>query len=234
MECKDSETKGYQSSDCSWGSLTRCDFHCNNGQCLKPGDDDFCSPTNRCKAGQGDCDTDADCKDGLRCIADIGDNFGLPAGTDICEYRGDCNCRCNSAGITGCKNWDNSVGEYDIIATAGSAGDCGPSGCSDCEVFYGQKITDCEDPAECRTKGIQLLKNSGYLPTGPFREDRWKIAGLCTRWHGRYNDGIRDNNGIYREYYIHTEGIECDPIQVTANPICKSQFAKCAIWHYYC
>merc|ERR1712126_627202 len=31
------------------------------------GGDDCCTYYNKCEAGQGDCDTDNDCKDGLKC-----------------------------------------------------------------------------------------------------------------------------------------------------------------------
>lgn len=33
-KCKDSDYKGYQSSDCSWLSLTYCEYGCENGECV--------------------------------------------------------------------------------------------------------------------------------------------------------------------------------------------------------
>ncbi|XOB46405.1 MAG: thermonuclease family protein [Candidatus Nealsonbacteria bacterium] len=33
-KCKDSNYKGYQSSDCSWSDLTYCDYGCENGECV--------------------------------------------------------------------------------------------------------------------------------------------------------------------------------------------------------
>lgn len=33
-KCKDSDYKGYQSSDCSWSNLTYCEYGCENGECV--------------------------------------------------------------------------------------------------------------------------------------------------------------------------------------------------------
>ena len=45
----------------------------------------YCLPGCRCGAGQGDCDTDADCKPGLRCAHDVGAKYGVPPKVDICQ-----------------------------------------------------------------------------------------------------------------------------------------------------
>lgn len=51
---------------------------------VPPGDWDFCSPTNPCSSGQGDCDSNDDCKQGLTCTSDVGPTFGLAKGVDVC------------------------------------------------------------------------------------------------------------------------------------------------------
>ncbi len=53
-------------------SLGRGDF------CSTPG----CGP---CGIGQGDCDSDAECAPGLRCVQDIGPQFGFGPRVDVCQ-----------------------------------------------------------------------------------------------------------------------------------------------------
>lgn len=45
----------------------------------------FCTPECPCQFGQGDCDTDADCRPGLTCVQNQGAHFGQPADNDICQ-----------------------------------------------------------------------------------------------------------------------------------------------------
>jgi hypothetical protein len=45
----------------------------------------YCSPGCPCDIGEGDCETDADCLPGLRCISDIGPAFGFQREVDVCE-----------------------------------------------------------------------------------------------------------------------------------------------------
>jgi hypothetical protein len=47
----------------------------------------YCSPQCPCDAGEGDCESDADCAPGLRCVSDIGPAFGFQREVDICEPR---------------------------------------------------------------------------------------------------------------------------------------------------
>ncbi len=47
-------------------------------------DQTFCSPACRCGVGQGDCDTDADCLDGLVCGTDNGAPAGCAPTVDMC------------------------------------------------------------------------------------------------------------------------------------------------------
>jgi hypothetical protein len=45
----------------------------------------YCSPSCKCDVGEGDCDTDADCADGLYCAYNVGANYGQDAKMDVCE-----------------------------------------------------------------------------------------------------------------------------------------------------
>lgn len=51
---------------------------------LSVGDWDFCSKQNPCSAGQGDCDADDECKPGLKCMKDVGPQYGFDKGVDVC------------------------------------------------------------------------------------------------------------------------------------------------------
>ena len=52
---------------------------------LPVGHPDFCSAASPCAAGQGDCDSDGQCRTGLVCAQNVGANYGWPAGTDVCQ-----------------------------------------------------------------------------------------------------------------------------------------------------
>lgn len=54
--------------------------------CLPPGDPDFCgtAPELICTAGQGQCDSDAECAEGLVCGQDLGELYGLDVDADVC------------------------------------------------------------------------------------------------------------------------------------------------------
>ena len=45
----------------------------------------YCSPTCPCAHGEGDCDSDAECYTGTRCVMDVGANYGWNPGIDVCE-----------------------------------------------------------------------------------------------------------------------------------------------------
>lgn len=45
----------------------------------------FCSSASQCDVGEGDCDTNSDCKPGLVCIKGRGTDYGAPADWDFCD-----------------------------------------------------------------------------------------------------------------------------------------------------
>ena len=47
----------------------------------------YCSRQCPCDAGKGDCDTDQDCKPGLRCAHDVGAHYGAYHTVDVCEKQ---------------------------------------------------------------------------------------------------------------------------------------------------
>jgi hypothetical protein len=47
---------------------------------------DWCRDNGPCPAGQGDCDSDAECQSGLICAQNVGAKYGWPENRDVCEY----------------------------------------------------------------------------------------------------------------------------------------------------
>ena len=59
-----------------------------NSTCSLPnGHVDYCKDPNcgPCDVGEGDCDSDNECQNGLVCSMDVGANYGMPANYDVCE-----------------------------------------------------------------------------------------------------------------------------------------------------
>jgi len=50
-----------------------------------PGANNYCAKYGPCSKGQGDCDGDAQCQSGLKCVNDVGPNYGWSSATDVCE-----------------------------------------------------------------------------------------------------------------------------------------------------
>jgi hypothetical protein len=48
---------------------------------------EYCSPSCRCGKGMGDCDSDADCTDGLQCAHNVGAAYGAGGTVDVCEEQ---------------------------------------------------------------------------------------------------------------------------------------------------
>ena len=49
------------------------------------GSEDYCSSACPCSTGEGDCDSDAECADGLVCADNVGSNYGFSWGVDVCQ-----------------------------------------------------------------------------------------------------------------------------------------------------
>lgn len=94
-------------------------------------DASFCRANGyRCDHGEGDCDTDADCKPGLVCGQDTGDMFGLDWSWDVCVRSG-------AADQRNCPTFTTATP---------SASFCNYPGC-DCRVGQG----DCDSNSDCVT-----------------------------------------------------------------------------------
>ena len=88
------------------------------GPCVNAsGGANFCSPTAKCPAGQGDCDTDIDCLGGTTCVPDVGANFGWAPSIDVCL-------------VTHCSNLMQDADETGPDCGGNDCGVCQPT-CSD-------------------------------------------------------------------------------------------------------
>ncbi len=88
--CNDSEDCASCASDC--GECTTRDPLCGSeaDACHSDPlfDSDYCSSSCPCAWGEGDCDSDSQCQDGLECEYNIGADFGLDSGLDLCVKPG--------------------------------------------------------------------------------------------------------------------------------------------------
>ena len=105
----------------------------SEAECMeKLGDEDYCEVCGPCEEGQGDCNSDDECVEGLFCVNNVGDEYGFDVTVDVCLIRGADEC----AGLAG--DWD-----YCRF--------CGP-----CEENEG----DCDSDAECQV-GLTCVDDIG-------------------------------------------------------------------------
>ena len=62
----------------------------NTGSCHSGsnGGSSYCSTSCRCGVGEGDCDSNSECQNGLFCARDVGANYGVNPSYDFCEEFG--------------------------------------------------------------------------------------------------------------------------------------------------
>ena len=99
-------------------------------------DTGFCTEACPCADGQGDCDSDAECQQGLQCVNDVGASYGLPAVYDVCVDPG-----------TQCPSWPPPEPDTGFCTEA-------------CPCADGQG--DCDSDAECQ-QGLQCVNDVGAL-----------------------------------------------------------------------
>ena len=100
---------------------------CASSVAVPVGHEDYCRDHGPCGEGEGDCDGTSECETGLRCVTDVGANYGFAPGTDVCEQP------------------SGTVGDWDYCR------DYGP-----CEEGEG----DCDGDSEC-VSGLRCVDNVG-------------------------------------------------------------------------
>jgi hypothetical protein len=173
---------GYSCTSTTTGTIDPSDFIDDHRTWSSAnGDWSYCTEDSPCFEGQGDCDSDAECGDGLSCVLDVGADYGLDSGVDICEYtassagdwdycsedapcsegEGDCDTDAECGAGLSCSinvgasyGWDADV---DVCEAAASPGDwdyCSASNpCSEGE-------GDCDTNADCAS-GLSCSHNVG-------------------------------------------------------------------------
>lgn len=87
----DTDGECYQSYCTEAGAVDRCaTTACGSGGAthdFRPWSASYCLPACPCLAGEGDCDTNADCVTGNHCSQDVGAAYGQDATMDVCEVN---------------------------------------------------------------------------------------------------------------------------------------------------
>ena len=118
-----------------------------------PGSTNYCTDLHPCSSGNGDCDVDTDCRNGLACVDDVGGRFGMPASYDVCLAA----------------HCDNGVqdGDETSVDTGGACGDAvtnpnAPGTVSYCSPAFpcSHGNGDCDSNADCRA-GLSCVEDVG-------------------------------------------------------------------------
>ncbi len=108
---------------------------------VEPGDPDFCALCGPCGFGEGDCDHDLQCQEGLFCLDDVGADYGYDEATDVCGHEANRFCTL-------------PPGHRDYCEV------CGP-----CDLGEG----NCKSDSECAAFSLECVANVGGrfgLPAG--------------------------------------------------------------------
>jgi hypothetical protein len=96
------------------------------------GSEDFCTSSCTCGIAEGDCDSSTQCGAGLKCLFNVGANYGFPADVDVCDCPLDA---------------DNGGGSFCSAACPCSEGQ------GDCDSNTDPTLTDCAAGLRCYTDG---------------------------------------------------------------------------------
>ncbi|MGE3670068.1 MAG: formylglycine-generating enzyme family protein, partial [Polyangiaceae bacterium] len=163
------QNSGETGLDCGGSDCAAC--------CPANGQGNTCSPTCRCSAKWGDCDSDGECKAGLKCVSGVAQYFGLNAGYDVClaahctngtQDAGELEIDCGGSDCAPCSHCSNGIQDSDEAGV-----DCGGTSCAACCPANGTGNTcsptckcpagwgDCDGNNECNTG---LICSSGIAP----------------------------------------------------------------------
>ncbi|RMH23410.1 MAG: choice-of-anchor B family protein [Acidobacteria bacterium] len=112
-----------------------------------PGSGSFCTACGPCGAGEGDCDRDEECQQGLACVSDVGADFGFGPKIDVCLPPGGGTCPLppgHGRFCSECGPCDEGEGDCDRDAECEGDLICAPDVGAD--FGFGPKIDVCVDP----------------------------------------------------------------------------------------
>eukprot|EP01059_Diplonema_ambulator_P024404 TRINITY_DN4035_c0_g1_i1.p1 TRINITY_DN4035_c0_g1~~TRINITY_DN4035_c0_g1_i1.p1 ORF type:complete len:364 (+),score=38.14 TRINITY_DN4035_c0_g1_i1:55-1146(+) len=163
-----------------------------------PGGDSYCTPTHKCMYGEGDCDVDADCADGLgcgydNCVAMNGADSVYIAGQDCCEPR-------EIGQLDYCVGIKCGYGEGDCDSDSECAEGlvCGTDNCRAMHTKNADYINPTADCCDYATP-VCLAKSCG-IDEGVCQEDAQCVGGLkcsfsCTKYTGQCC-GCSESSGV--------------------------------------
>jgi cysteine-rich repeat protein len=165
------------------------------------GDFDYCDGPNLCTAGEGDCDSNAECTNAL-CGRDNGPAFGMPRDWDVCV-------------AAHCTNQVIDVDEEDVDCGGADCGQCNPvAGCSGVSgdadfCSHACRCTvngsgDCDSDLDCGP-GLVCKANIGDSFGMPSNYD------VCVAAHCR--DGVTNADETGRD----CGGASCEPCPPPPN-----------------
>lgn len=126
------------------------------------GGTDYCiNPNQKCNSGEGDCDSNAECADGLTCVLGAGTRFGLGS-VDVCLSSGCTNgvwdvneCGVDCGGTSGCGTCSNPKLSKGCGGTNG-----GTDYCINPNQLCASGEGDCDSDAQCAT-GLVCATGAG-------------------------------------------------------------------------
>lgn len=148
----------------------------NHAGAVPVGDWDFCSKQNPCSAGQGDCDSDDECKPGLKCMKDVGPQYGFDKGVDVCVGSATSSTSSSTSSTSG-----EFGGGVSSSTSSSSTSTSSSSGCTGIDLLLGK----CSTSSSSSTTSTSSSTTSGgvcQLPLG--HRDYCATCGPCTEGQG--------------------------------------------------
>ncbi|HLC62326.1 MAG TPA: hypothetical protein VJI52_04895, partial [Candidatus Nanoarchaeia archaeon] len=167
---------------------------------LPVGDLDYCSESNQCFEGEGDCDNDFECRDGLICVQNVGADYGFSSGTDVCEDDGSdggdtCNSQDSYACYSGDVYWYDSCGTRETKKLECGTSSCGNGACSGSGSGGGQTCTS-NDHLVCYLGNSYWFNSCGNMGNLNQSCSNGCSNGTCTSGSSSDSDGDGfDNDG---------------------------------------
>ncbi len=171
---------------------------------VEPGDPDFCTLCGPCGFGEGDCDDDLHCQDGLFCLDDVGAAYGYDGTTDVCGHVANRFCTL-------------PPGHRDYCEVCGPCG-LGEGNCKsnfECEAFALECVADVGGRFGFAggTDVCLLAGTGGDCPFAPGHRDYCAACGRCGAGEGdcdgdrQCERGLRCADGAGPEFGL-AEGID--------------------------
>ncbi len=196
--CDADESCSSCSADCgSCSSSDVCGTLADACHSVPLGDSDYCSDACPCGYGEGDCDGDSDCQDGLECEHNIGADFGRDSGEDLCVLPGypSNQDQCSSPEPEpSCGDGTCDAGE-DCVSCESDCGACQtPSSCGDGTCDSDESCSSCSaDCGACPEPSTGDIEGFGAQTLGAdgcSNPQTYRVTTLSDSGSGSFRDAI--------------------------------------------